>query len=198
MSLTPVCLISTSCQLRVMAIGGGGWANWGGGGSGYIQYLSKTITSSSQTMIQLSVGNKKVESYVTIDGDKISALPGTDGENPDGGNGYCGGGGSGSPCGGGTNGTDGECSSGGFGTGEDISTYFFDNFKLTPGKGGLAYEDNSYYRGGGGGGVLINEDGPGVRDNGTSVQSKGEGFGGGGFNSVWGEPEVVIIEIVEV
>ena len=62
----------------------------------------------------------------------------------------------------------------------------------------LFYEDNGYYRGGGGGGVLINEDGPGVRDNGTSVQSNGKGFGGGGFNSVCGEPGVVIIEIVEV
>ena len=84
-------------------------------------------------MIQLSVGNQEAESYIT-------ASPGEDGENPDGGNGYCGGGGSGSPCGGGTNGTDGECSSGGYGTGEDISTYYFDNFKLTPGKGGSAYE----------------------------------------------------------
>ena len=71
---TSLSVISTSCQLRVVAIGGGGWANWGGGGSGYIQYLSKTITSSPQTMIKLSVGNKKVESYVTIDDDKIGAL----------------------------------------------------------------------------------------------------------------------------
>ena len=64
----------TSCQLRVMVIGGGGRANWDGDGSGYIQYLSKTITSSPQIMIKLIVGNKRLESKVTMDGYKISAL----------------------------------------------------------------------------------------------------------------------------
>ena len=44
------------CQLRVLAIGGGGYGYYeGGAGSGYIQYLNKPLTASSS--ISLTVGD---------------------------------------------------------------------------------------------------------------------------------------------
>ena len=192
----------STCQLRVMAVGGGGHGSNGGGGSGYIQYFTQTLTS-NPTLIKLAAGHEREASNVTIDGNTVRTLPGKNGGN-DGGDGYSGGGdnyrtvgGVPQPCDGGTNGGDGECSGGGNGTGEDISTYLFDNFKLRPGSGGLHSNVGQYdYRGGGGGGILINDEGPGVRVNKNSG-SNGEGFGGGGTLAN-GEPGVVIIEIVGV
>ena len=58
------------CQLKVLAIGGGGYGNgYGGGGSGYIQYLNKTLTAS--TSISLTVGNYRESSIVNINGETV-------------------------------------------------------------------------------------------------------------------------------
>ena len=104
-------------------------------------------------------------------------------------------------------GGDGDCSNGGDGTREDISTYLFDNFKVSPGLGGLHYTGagGDIWRGGGGGGIMINDEGPEVRINEAGIKlSVGQGYGGGGTFHVRngddrnGEPGVIIIEIVGV
>merc|ERR1719378_623099 len=133
--LTTKGLSISRCQLRILAVGGGGLGKAGGGGSGYIQYFTRALTS-SPTLIKLTVGGERQESNVTIAGSTIRASPGEDGwfvnvpDNMGGGDGYCGGGGGyGSPYAGngGTNGGDGEGLGGGKGTGEDISKYHFTN-----------------------------------------------------------------------
>ena len=84
--------VFTSCKLRVMAVGGGGHGgSFGGGGSGYIQYLSQNLTHvPPTTLIKLAVGDKGEASNVTINGNKVMALPGEDGV-ASGGGGYSGG-----------------------------------------------------------------------------------------------------------
>ena len=65
-----------NCQLRVLAVGGGGYGYIGGGGSGYIQYIDQRLDSKT-TSIKLAVGDYQVASNVTIDNNKtITALPG--------------------------------------------------------------------------------------------------------------------------
>ena len=190
----------STCQLRILAVGGGGRGGYEGGGSGYIQYVTQTL-SSSPTFIKLIVGDKRGESKVTIAGNTIRALPGK-GHSEYGGDGFSGGGGGpNEPCNGGTNGGNGECSDRGKGTGEDISQYHFKNFQLRAGLGGIYQTESSgEYRGGGGGGIIINGDGPGVRANKDGYKgSAGEGFGGGGFTNSGSEhPGVVLIEIVAI
>ena len=160
---------SYGCQLRVLAVGGGGGKgcdlnnSYGGGGSGFITYHKETITN--DTEITLRVGDGGQSSVVDIDGRRIEAAPG------DGRKGYSGGGGGASggvpgrgQTGGsnGGNGQDGEESydfhdfEGGHGTGEDIRQYRLDNFVLSPGAGG----NGSWGGGGGGGGVLVNGEQP--------------------------------------
>ena len=104
-------------------------------------------------------------------------------------------------------GGNGECQSGGRGTGENISSYYFENYKLSFGMEGDFYSHYSQYgeeyTGGGGGGVLINGDGPGKRVNKVGLKEyRGEGFGGGGNyhedNDNDGHSGVIIIEIVKV
>ena len=73
---------------------------------------------------------------------------------------------------GGSDGSAGEGSGGGSGTGEDIREYVFTAWTLTPGAGGIHYEDGCY--GGGGGGVMVDGAGP------DTDQYTGQGFGGGG------------------
>ena len=51
-----------NCQLRVLAIGGGGYGWLGGGGSGYIQYFHQTLDSKSSTSIRLTVGDYQEQS----------------------------------------------------------------------------------------------------------------------------------------
>merc|ERR1719450_1144862 len=170
-----------NCQLRVLAIGGGGGGLGGGGvgsggGSGYIHYHTKDLIGA--TLISLNVGEERQSSNVTINGDVIEAAPGHRDD------GYSGGGAS-SVTGwihccnpGGSNGRNGSACvcCGGKGTGEDVASYKFDNFLLTPGVGGECYSlgDGLPYSGGGGGGVLVNGAGP-ERDN----VHQGEGYGGG-------------------
>ena len=65
----------------------------------------------------------------------------------------------------------------GHGTREDVTSYHFENWKVTPGDGGLGlYDGDDTVWGGGGGGVLVNGEGP---ERGTFL-CIGEGYGGGG------------------
>jgi len=189
---------SSECQLRVLAIGGGGKGNSGGGGSGYIQFYSETFTA--ETFISLTVGDWRQSSSVTVNDQTVMAAPGND-AGVAGADGYSGGGGyinnSNRGCDGGTDGSDGEdCSyDGGHGTGDDVTAYKMKNFVLTPGAGGKCY--NRY--GGGGGGVMVNGEGP-QRES----DNQGEGYGGGGALhsrggiSVYdGLPGVILMEVEE-
>ena len=193
---------SSECQLRVLAIGGGGEGYTGGGGSGYIQFHSETLTA--ETFISLTVGDKSQSSSVTVNDQNVTAAPGIDydGTSGKGADGYSGGGGGASPgCDGGTDGSDGDdCTyDGGHGTGDDVTAYKMDNFVLTPGAGGKYYVDGyDYYYGGGGGGVLVNGEGP-QRDS----DNQGEGYGGGGAyvsgvgGAFDGLPGVILMEVEE-
>ena len=209
---------SSDCQLRALVIGGGGWTynpsmSTGGGGSGYLKYhsqairycksnskLSKRLAYSPNTQVQLTVGPDREASNIIINGEVIEAAPGHNGGGTGGeaGDGYSGGGYAGKHSGG-SDGSNGEGGSGdyvGEGTGEDLASYQFDNFDLSPGLGGEYYQDPSCWflcnaNGGGGGGVLVNGEGPQDRVN------NGQGFGGGGCNGA-AHPGAVIIEIVKL
>ena len=194
--------LSSGCQLRVLAIGGGGEGNSGGGESGYIQFHSETFTA--DTFISLTVGDPSQSSSFTVNGQAVTAAPGYDyvSNSYQGADGYSGGGGSGSPgCDGGTDGHDGEdCAyGGGRGSGDDVTTYKMDNFVLTPGAGGKYFYDSidGYNYGGGGGGVMVNGQGP-QRDS----DNQGEGYGGGGGRhysrgTYDGLPGVILMEVEE-
>ena len=98
----------------------------------------------------------------------------------------------------GTNGGNGECYNGGYGTGEDVTAYAFKNFYLSPGAGSKPFEDRQWYRGGGGGGVLVNGAGPDM----FSMENKaGKGYGGGGtfhsFDKMSGRPGLILLEVVK-
>ena len=183
------------CQMRVLAIGSGGRGGISGGGSGYIQYQS--VFLNRDTLISLNVGERGEASTIMINGQIIEASSGHDGGNGNGGDGYSGGGGD-VHCNGGSDGGDGEGSdqyNGGRGAGDDVTSYKFDNFILSPGEGG-GYRCNGYYYGGGGGGVLVNYEGPN-----RVSECRGEGYGGGGYG---GFPEgdfdglqgVILMELV--
>jgi len=202
-----------SCELTIVAIGGGGSAgrghgiydDHGGGGSGYIE--TATISSLSDTPFVVHVGGGTEESRVdTAAGETIvraqSGKSGDSGVYMDGGAGYSGGA-AGASCYhwgsvGGSNGGDGEgCywgGDGGKGSGLDISTIALEHFKLTPGEGGGACPCN----GGGGGGVLV--DGQGPPDWGSYVpnfynEAQGYGAGGGGSTPFPAKQGIVIIEM---
>ena len=133
-NFTALSFTSSECQLRILAIGGGGEAFAGGGGSGYIQFHSETFTA--ETFISLTVGDKSQSSSVTVNGQTVTAAPGNDcvSGSYQGADGYSGGGGRGiySGCDGGTDGSDGEdCSyDGGHGTGDDVTAYKLHSFTL--------------------------------------------------------------------
>jgi len=146
------------CDLKIVAIGSGGYPVDNGGGSGYIETAS--VSPIANRPLFLYVGS---ESRVDNAAGKtiVRALPGGSGNLN--GDGYSGGGGydrSGhnGGCGGsnGGNGTDGSDRGGGKGSGLDISTITLEHFKLTPAAGGKGCP----YYGGGGGGVLVDEQGP--------------------------------------
>ena len=184
------------CQLRVLAVGGGGPGHpHGGGGSGYLSYYSQPL-SSTVLELTITVGGHNQPSTVLAGGQLIAhSEPGGYGTNRGGGWGYSGGGdGYNTPSRGGSGGSDGEGEGyEGEGTGEDVSLYQFESFVLSPGAGG--------YRqyGGGGGGLLVSGEGPG-RDH----QGQGEGYGGGGEGQQessqlvnTGLPGLILIEVVQ-
>ena len=193
-------------QLRLLLVGGGGRGDYGGGGSGYIQY--QTLGLAGVTNISLNVGNHGESSKVNLNGQTIVAEPGDDsimmmkmrmvsitgGDGYSGGTGYCN---VATSCRGGSNGGDGDngeygddgATTGGHGTGEDITNYNLDNWVLTPGSGGDGTVPcGSAAYGGGGGGVLVNGEGP------HQEAQDGEGYGGGG--GACSQPGVILIEIV--
>ena len=98
---------------------------------------------------------------------------------------------------GGSDGSDGEGSLGGSGTGEDIREYVFKTWTLTPGAGG---EDQGCFInqcGGGGGGVLV--DGAGPDSDYSYYRGRGYGGGGnGGYEFYFGLPGIVLLEISSV
>jgi len=189
----------SKCQMSLLAVGGGGSGLNCGGGSGYIQYFTQALNS-TPTNLRLAVGRASESSNVTINEvNKIEAEHGQDANQMDAGNGYSGGGGGYTmECIGGTDGGNGECNNGGKGTGEDVTTYAFKNFQLTPGAGSKYFEDGKWYRGGGGSGILVNDDGPGVFD---MDDKAGIGFGGGGtfhnFSALDGRPGLILLEVVK-
>ena len=158
------------CQFRYLLVGGGGMAfDYGGAGSGYLEY--KSVALSKVTNTQIRVGDTGQGSWLTFDGVTSEARPGqtTNSEaNNAGGDGYSGGGEGGYA--GGRNGGNGGGGYEGQGTGEDIGAYKMTVFNLTAGAGG---SDSGSY-GGGGGGVLVDGYGP------TRSSYQGEGYGGGG------------------
>jgi len=198
-----------SCELTIVAIGGGGSAgagpgifdDHGGGGSGYIE--SATISSISDTPFVVHVGNGTEESRVdTAAGETIVRAQSGESGYYNGGDGYSGGGAGAYRSGynggsGGSNGGNGQNTSygdGGKGSGLDISTIALEHFKLTPGEGGGACPCN----GGGGGGVLV--DGQGPPDWGSYVpnfynEAQGYGAGGGGSTPFPAKQGIVIIEM---
>ena len=180
-----------SCELTILAVGGGGVGFYQGGGSGYLQY-QKISLSTGITSLQATAGANAQPSSVTFNGTSIVANPGQigGGSDNDGGAGYSGGGQYNSNCySGGYDGSDGGGSEGGSGTHEDISDYIFTTWKLTPGDGGLP---NGNLEGGGGGGVMVDEFGP------EADEYDGQGYGGGGSGSQFifkGLPGLVLLEI---
>ena len=167
------------CELTFLVVGGGGrdgGNNFGGAGSGYLEYHSVQLTE--DTVLTAQVGDQGQASSVSISGgDTVTAQPGQDGQGDDGGDGYSGGGANGSSGHGGDGGTDGGNGEngtsghhGGSGTGEDISVYSFTTWTLAPGDGGVQYANGC---GGGGGGILVDGEGP------QSSEYRGQGYGGG-------------------
>ena len=59
--------VQTPCQLRVLAVGGGGNGALGGGGSGYVQYFSQALTSTpsniklTETRSEMKMGFLEIE-----------------------------------------------------------------------------------------------------------------------------------------
>ena len=75
----------------MLAVGGGGAGSYGGDGSGYLQYLTRTL--SGPTIMRLTVGDSGEASQVTVSNETIVAEAGQDAPNDsNGGNGYSGGG----------------------------------------------------------------------------------------------------------
>jgi len=208
-----------NCTMRILVVGGGGSGDFhqnesyyysgGGGGSGYLYYTILPSFPWSIMDFTVTVGSFGEPSVVKFlngpyDGMYfIDADPGQNGYHngsDNGGDGYCGGGagccnqhGSMPYCGG-SDGSDGENDvadgdGGGHGTGEDIKEYKFDNFELSPGKGGCW----GIEAGGGGGGVLVNGQGPEELNPG---QGEGYGGGGNGVDLADGHQGVILVELV--
>jgi len=167
---------SDSCNLRVLAIGGGGSGRddfGGGGGSGYLNDFQVLIPPGTYYKeFQVNVGDANEPSLIIINHKAYRGEPGMDGAKEYGGDGYSGGGwdygGEG-----GENGSDGEGEYGGRGTGVDIGKNQFSAFELSPGYGGSGTIIEGHF-GGGGGGVVVNGEGP------TTSDYDGQGYGGGG------------------
>ena len=180
-----------SCELTILAVGGGGMGAHYGGGSGFLQY-QKIRVSNGITSLSVVAGASAQPSSVTFtySGISIVANPGLRGDGIYGGGmGYSGGGAGryNSGYSGGSGGSDGEGPDGGQGSHEDISEYIFTTWTLTPGDGGSAFYGDS----GGGGGIMVNSGGPG------GDKYKGQGYGGGGNGQIshnTGYPGLVLLE----
>jgi len=187
----PTEALFSSCDLTIVAIGGGGSpGKYGGGGSGYIETVS--FSPISHKSILVHVGARTKESRVdTAAGETIVRAQSGESGYYNGGDGYSGGGAGAYRSGynggsGGSNGGNGQNTSygdGGKGSGLDISTIALEHFKLTPAAGGEGCD----YFGGGGGGVLVDGQRP---HNGGSY-----GAGGSPCNNADPAQGIVLIEI---
>ena len=171
------------CKATVVAIGGGGrgGSECGGGGSGFVK---SDVIDVSSTEYQVSVGQRGQDSVLrTKKGQNvIAAQTGGDGRYYYGGDGYSGGGDSSNN--GGSDGSKGDGTYEGGGSGLDISTISLKYNMLSPGNGG---EHGGIY---GGGGVLVDNVGPDSQN----VQGKGYGGGGGAYEYQNGLQGMVLIE----
>lgn len=180
---------SLACEATVIAVGGGGYLSYGGGGSGYV--MSDVIDVSS-TDYQASVGQGGQDSVFKIKNGQniITAQAGGDGTSNNSGDGYSGGGGYGNGhagYNGGSDGSNGDGTNGGSGSGLNISTISLKYHMLNPGNGG----EHSESYGGGGGGVLVDNVGPS-----PSTIYNGQGYGGGGGygRNAYGFQGMILIE----
>ena len=137
-----------TCQLAVLAVGGGGkgynamYGGGGAGGSGFVEF--STLNFTGITTLQVTVGGADQKSVLSVEGKvEVEAGPGRTGVSFAGGAGYSGGG-AGSkndwagsennPGAGGTGGGDGHNStthSGGKGSGFDVGTILLKDFAIT-------------------------------------------------------------------
>merc|ERR1711962_194662 len=175
------------CRLKILAVGGGAKSStYGGGGSGYVEQVVRSIPETVTLEAIIGDGRDQRDTVVQSSDKQLLVLAegGKEGTSSPqlGGDGYSGGGDY--NCRGGMYGGHGEGSNGGSGSGVDISQFRFETFSLTPGTGG---DCNDYY-GGGGGGVLINQQGP------PAHSDQGKGYGGGGGDYGDGLTGVVIME----
>ena len=201
-------------------------SDFSAGGSGFIKYYTSTVPA-GEMVITAKVGASRRKpgnhpgnvpshpSIVTLPSTTIMALGGHHGGivrnnvrlSDAGGDGYSGGGGFSNKRGynGGSNGGNGEGGSGrrgipnhgGRGTGENVASYVFDHFTLSPGQGGRYHKRthtlwNPAYFGGGGGGVMVNGKGPTSHYQNKpfwyappskhlpTYPGQGKGYGGGG------------------
>ena len=190
-------LALADCELTVVAVGGGGYADIGGGGSGYVVRSSLPVLTSA--LVVRVGGRGETSSLQTTDGETvIAAPPGGNGNYYDGGAGYSGGGGGSFTFRGGDGGADGgdgtESTSGepgGAGSRLDITSLSSLQFSLSPGLGGKGSGvESGGEGGGGGGGVMVGGSGP------QETVYDGQGYGGGGsYQGGHPGPGLVLLEI---
>ena len=70
--------VSGSCELTILAVGGGGWGEYQGGGSGYLKY-QKICLSTGITSLHAKAGGDSQSSSVIYDGTSIIAKHGQEG-----------------------------------------------------------------------------------------------------------------------
>ena len=189
------------CEVTAVAVGGGGSGNYAGGGSGFVASVTVPVVS-EQLYVLVGAAGEISEVHTAGWGGVgeelvVSAAPGGDGTNYDGGAGYSGGGagfgdyiyGDGGQDGG--DGEDGDGKGhGGAGSGVDVASMSLSSYKLSAGAAGEKHFYNTNHFGGGGGGVLVDGAGP------QATQYDGEGWGGGrGYSDGTPGPGLVLVEV---
>jgi len=192
-------------KVRALVVGGGGAAQevGGGGGSGHLQYKIINVWPQRDILtVEVGIGGVEDNNNATASlirrGDNstiIEALGGSSAVDFNGADGYSGGGAY-EVKGGfdGSNGQDNGNYYGGKGDHTDLASMFFYGVELNAGLRGDGHKYDFDGAGGGGGGgiTIIGANSP------DSSPFQGEGFGGGGgFNSTFGLPGCVILEMSE-
>ena len=175
---------SGPCRLTFLLVGGGGHDglnSHSGAGSGLLHYHHH-LQVQPGTGINATVGGHRQASVLAVsNGETFIAEAGGDSRLENGtalgGDGFSGGGANG-PYNGGAGGGDGKGKYGGGGTGEEVATYTFSAWVITPGDRGNHTANGG---GGGSGGVLVDGVGP------LASVYQGQGYGGGGNGFVSSE-----------